>query len=82
VTFAVAGYTVAHGQIVEIDPLADPCSFAVRPAPVRRCLRGGVCARRPGIRDPDCVANHEMTNKDAERCNKRRSAQLGDRYGS
>lgn len=61
---AVAGYTVAHRQIVEIDPLA---TLLLRgppgtpsPVPAR-----GVCARRPVSAILTAFANHETTKKDA-----------------
>ena len=41
---AVAGYMVAHGQIVEIDPLADP-------APSRPARHPFAAARAGGLRE-------------------------------
>jgi hypothetical protein len=51
---AVAGYTVAHRQIVEIDPLADPAPSR----PVRHSFAGpraGRLREAARIRDPDGV---------------------------
>ena len=62
---AVAGYTVAHRQIVEIDPLADPAPSRPVWHPLRRSPRLGVCARRPVSAILTAFANHETTNKDA-----------------
>lgn len=61
---AVAGYTVAHGQIVEIDLLADPAPSR----PVRHpCAgaRAGASARGgPVSAILTAFANHERTKKD------------------
>jgi hypothetical protein len=61
---AVAGYTVAHRQIVEIDPLADPAPSRPGRHPFADPARG-VCARRPVSAILTAFANDEMTKKDA-----------------
>jgi hypothetical protein len=45
--FAVAGYMVAHGQVVEIDPLADPARSRPARHPFAAARAGASAPGRP-----------------------------------